>query len=173
MTKLCLGALFTMRGIPQLYYGTEIGLEGWKDVDDRDLRREFPWQVIAADNRPQQAFRKEREIHEWTRALIRLRKNNAALKYGTTITLWSDDFVYAFLRIAIDDVALVVINNGYVEMPTPIRLKLNTAVIPQRVADRVAGLKHWRSGEALQVQDGHALARIEGKTIDIFVAEGV
>ena len=28
VTKLCLGALFTMRGIPQLYYGTEIG---WKD----------------------------------------------------------------------------------------------------------------------------------------------
>ncbi|HBA72075.1 MAG TPA: hypothetical protein DCZ63_07765 [Geobacter sp.] len=26
VTKLCLGALFTMRGIPQLYYGPEIGL---------------------------------------------------------------------------------------------------------------------------------------------------
>ena len=173
VTKLCLGALFTMRGIPQLYYGTEIGLEGWKDVDDRDLRRDFPWQVIGADNRPLQALRKERDIYEWTRALIRLRKQNAALKYGTTITLWSDDFVYAFLRIATDDVALIVINNGYLEMPTPIRLKLNTAVIPQRVADRVAGLKHWRSGEALQVQDGHALARVEGKTIDIFAAQGV
>lgn len=173
VTKLCLGALFTMRGIPQLYYGTEIGLEGWKDVDDRDLRRDFPWQVIGADNRPQPAFRKEREIHEWTRALIRLRKKSAALKYGTTITLWSDDFVYAFLRIATDDVALVVVNNGYLEMPTPIRLKLNAAVIPQRVVDMVAGLEHWRSGEALRVQDGHALARVEGKTIDIFVAEGV
>ncbi|MGH8187952.1 MAG: alpha-amylase family glycosyl hydrolase [Steroidobacteraceae bacterium] len=173
VTKLCLGALFTMRGIPQLYYGTEIGLEGWKDVDDRDLRRDFPWQVIGADNQPQQTFRKEREIHEWTRALIRLRKKNAALKYGTTITLWSDDFVYAFLRIATDDVALVVINNGYFEMATPIRLKLNTAVIPQRAADMVAGLEHWRSGAALQVQDGHVLARVAGKTIDIYVAQGV
>ena len=73
-----------MRGIPQLYYGTEIGLEGWKDDDDRDLRRDFPWQVIGADNRPQQALRKERDIYDWTRALIRLRKQNAALKYGTT-----------------------------------------------------------------------------------------
>lgn len=169
VTKLCLGALFTMRGIPQLYYGTEVGLEGWKDVDDRDLRRDFPWQVIGADNRPQQALRREREIYDWTRALIRLRKRNAALKYGTTITLWSDDFVYAFLRIATDDVALVVINNGYLAMPAPIRLKLNTAVIPQRVVDRVAGLEHWRSREALRVHDGHALVRVEGKSIDIFV----
>jgi glycosidase len=172
VTKLCLGALFTVRGIPQLYYGTEIGLEGWKDADDRDLRRDFPWQVIGADNRPQQAFRKEHEIYEWTHALIRLRKESAALKYGTTITLWSDDFVYAFLRIATDDVALVVINNGYVAMPAPIRLKLNTEVIPQRVADKVAGLVHWRNGAALQVQDGHALVRVEGKTIDIFVRRG-
>ena len=61
--------------------------------------------------------RHHRDIYDWTRALIRLRKQNAALKYGTTITLWSDDFVYAFLRIATDDVALVVINNGYLEMP--------------------------------------------------------
>jgi len=173
VTKLCLGALFTMRGIPQLYYGTEVGLEGWKADDDRDLRRDFPWQVIGADNRPQPAFRKESEIHEWTRALIRLRKNSAALKYGTTITLWSDDFVYAFLRIATDDVALVVINNGYLDMPTPIRLKLNLDVIPQRVAAMIAGLEHWRSGEVLQVQDGHALARVAGKTIDIFIAQRI
>ncbi len=34
VTKLCLGALFTIRGIPQLYYGTEVGLEGWKNNGD-------------------------------------------------------------------------------------------------------------------------------------------
>jgi alpha-amylase len=170
VTKLCLATLFTVRGIPQLYYGTEIGLEGWKDADDRDLRRDFPWQVIGADHQPLQNFRKEREIYEWTRALIQLRKNSAALKYGTTITLWSDDLVYAFLRIATDDVALIVINNGYEAMPAPIRLKLNTAIIPQRVATLSATLVHWRTGEALRVQDGHALARVDGKSIDIFVA---
>ena len=52
VTKLCLGALFTMRGIPQLYYGTEIGMEGWKAADDRDLRRDFPWEVIGINNIP-------------------------------------------------------------------------------------------------------------------------
>jgi glycosidase len=53
VTKLCLGALFTMRGIPQLYYGTEVGLEGWKaNGDDRDLRRDFPWNVIGPTTGP-------------------------------------------------------------------------------------------------------------------------
>jgi alpha-amylase len=171
--KLCLGALFTMRGIPQIYYGTEIGLEGWKADDDRDLRRDFPWHVIGTDNRPEQRFRKEHEIFEWTRDLIHLRKGNAALKYGTTITLWSDDLVYAFLRIATDDVALVIINNGYADMPDPIQLKLNKSVIPERVVDMITGeLKHWKTGQPLPVQNGEALVTVEGKTIDIFCGDG-
>jgi alpha-amylase len=171
--KLCLGALFTMRGIPQIYYGTEIGLEGWKADDDRDLRRDFPWHVIGTDNRPEQRFRKEHEIFDWTRDLIHLRKGNAALKYGTTITLWSDDLVYAFLRIATDDVALVIINNGYADMPDPIQLKLNKSVIPERVVDMITGeLKHWKTGQPLPVQNGEALVTVEGKTIDIFCSDG-
>jgi len=158
-----------MRGIPQVYYGTEVGLEGWKADDDRDLRRDFPWEVIGPDNHPKAQFRKEREIFEWTRDLIHLRKRNEALKYGTTITLWSDDLVYAFLRISTDDVAFVIINNGYEPMPVPIRVDLNPSVIPQRVADMVAGdLKHWKTGQALQVQDGKVIVAVGGKTIDIF-----
>jgi alpha-amylase len=173
VVKLCLGALFTVRGIPQLYYGTEIGLEGWKAADDRDLRRDFPWGVIGDDNQPRPQFRKEGEIYNWTRALIRLRRGNAALKYGTTITLWSDDLVYAFLRIATDDVALVVINNGYSAMPQPIRLKLNPDVIPQRVVDMIAGgLRHWQTGQVLTVENDEAVVAVEGKTIDIFCRDG-
>lgn len=171
--KLCLGALFTMRGIPQLYYGTEIGLEGWKvGNDDRDLRRDFPWHVIGDDNYPLPQFRKEREIFEWTRDLIHLRKSNAALKYGTTITLWSDDLVYAFLRIATDDVAFIIINNGYDKMPHPIQLDLNPSVIPQRVITMISeGLKHWRTEQILTMQSGKLVLSVEGKTIDIFSRE--
>ena len=170
VTKLCLGALFTMRGIPQIYYGTEVGLEGWKAGDDDcDLRRDFPWNVIGADNHPMRRFRKESEIFEWTRDLIHLRKRNAALKYGATITLWSDDLVYAFLRIATDDVALVVINNGYTKMPYPIQLNLNPLLIPQRVMKLISEeLKHWKTGKTLTVQDGKAAVKVDGKTIDIF-----
>lgn len=169
VTKLCLGALFTMRGIPQIYYGTEVGLEGWKESDDRDLRRDFPWHVIGSDNHPKPQFRKEREIYEWTRDLIRLRRGSEALKYGTTITLWSDNFVYAFLRISTDDVALVIINNGYTRMPDPIHLDLNTSVIPERVVEMIrGGLKHWKTGQSPEIRNDKVLITVEGKTIDIF-----
>ncbi|OQP39970.1 hypothetical protein A4H97_17285 [Niastella yeongjuensis] len=169
VTKLCLGALFTIRGIPQLYYGTEVGLEGWKnDRDDADLRRDFPWQLIGADNRPTQLQPTSFEIYHWTRDLIRLRKGNNALKYGTTITLWSDDFVYAFLRVALDTVVFVIINNGYLQMPFPIQIALNKLVIPERVINMVKGLKHWKTGSPLQVQNNTILITVDGKSIDIF-----
>ncbi len=170
VTKLCLGALFTMRGIPQLYYGTEIGLEGWKNgSDDSDLRRDFPWQVMGADNHPLPQFHKEQEIYTWTRALIALRKRSAALKYGATITLWSDDRVYAFLRIATDDVALVVIHNGYSRIPNPIQLELNGKTLPQWVINMIKSeLKHWQTGQGLAVQGNQVAITVEGKTIDIY-----
>lgn len=168
VNKLCLGALFTMRGIPQLYYGTEIGLEGWKTGDDRDLRRDFPWDVIGRNNHPKTKFHKEHEIYDWTRDLIHLRKHNEALKYGTTITLWADDLVYAFLRISTDDVAFVIINNGYQSMPGPIHVELNPSLIPPRFVNTAKGLKHWQTGEALKVQDGKIVLTVDGKTIDIY-----
>lgn len=168
VTKLCLGSLFTMRGIPQIYYGTEIGMEGWKGMDDRDLRRDFPWEVIGNDNHPSSQHRKEHEIYEWTKELIKLRKNSAALKYGTTITLWSDNLVYAFLRIAIEDVTLVVINNGYEVMPHAIGLVLNPHIIPVRVINRIASLKHWQTGNPLEFQDGKPMVKLAGKSIEIF-----
>jgi len=172
VTKLCLGALFTMRGIPQLYYGTELGLEGWKvGSDDRDLRRDFPWEVIGNNNHPQQQFSKEHEIFQWTRDLINLMKRSAALKYGTTITLWSDSLVYAFLRISTDDVALIIINNGYERMPHPIFLNLNPSAIPQRVINMLdGGLKHWRTLQPLKVQNNRAEVIVDGKSIDIFTS---
>ncbi|MGD9332578.1 MAG: hypothetical protein PVJ53_14785, partial [Desulfobacterales bacterium] len=103
----------------------------------------------------------------------RLRKGNPALKYGATITLWSDDLVYAFLRIATDDVALVIINNGYTKMPNPIPLSLDRSILSQRVVDMIAGgLKHWKTGQALAVQNGKVLITVDGKTIDIFCRKG-
>lgn len=173
VTKLCLGALFTMRGIPQLYYGTEIGLEGWNrggDHGDRDLRRDFPWDIIGADNHPIPNFRKETEVYNWTKKLISLRKRSSALRYGTTITLWSNDLVYAFLRISTDDLAFIIINNGYQTMTQPLQVSLNPLIIPERIINSIrAGLNHWETGSRLLVQGNSLEATVDGKTIDIYV----
>lgn len=173
VTKLCLGALFTVRGIPQLYYGTEIGLEGWKKEEfhgDRDLRRDFPWNVIGLDNQPIPGFQKERDIYDWTKALISLRKRSKALRYGTTITLWSNNLVYAFLRVTTEDVAFVIINNGYLPMSQPLNIPLNTSIISPRVIGLItSGLVHWQTNQVLMVNGNNIEVLVDGKTIDIYV----
>ncbi len=67
-----------------------------------------------------------------------------------------------------DDVTLVIINNGYMKMPHPIELYLNSSIIPQRVIDMIHGLRHWKTDQRLRVQDGKVTIAVEGKTIDIF-----
>jgi hypothetical protein len=39
---MAMGILATIRGIPQLYYGSEIGMNGNKDNGDADIRKDFP-----------------------------------------------------------------------------------------------------------------------------------
>ena len=98
-----------------------------------------------------------------------MRKKNPAIRYGTTITLWSDDLVYAFLRIGLDDAVLVVINNGYAVMPEPIGLILNPDIIPTRIINMISnGLKHWQTNITLTIQNGRAMVKVEGKSIDIY-----
>lgn len=74
--------LLTTRGIPQIYYGTEILMTGDKGKGDGDLRKDFPggWQ---GDTR--NCFAKngrtalENEAFEFTRQLLNWRKGNQVI----------------------------------------------------------------------------------------------
>jgi glycosidase len=88
----------SVRGIPQLYYGEEIAMEG---KDDPDNRRDFPGgfpgdarNAFAAGGRKP----KEQEMYEWTRSWLHLRAEHSSLKEGRLIDLFYDDDVYVFAR---------------------------------------------------------------------------
>ena len=83
--------ILSVRGIPQLYYGEEIAMEGGEDPDNR---RDFPVSAFEARTRKP----KEREMFEWTRDWIRLRRDHSALRRGRLIDLVYDDNVYVFAR---------------------------------------------------------------------------
>jgi len=83
--------VLSVRGIPQLYVGEEIAMEG---KDDPDNRRDFPFAAFRAGGRDA----KERQMFDWTRAWIRLRREHAALRSGKLIDLFSDDETYVFAR---------------------------------------------------------------------------
>jgi alpha-glucosidase len=72
--QLAMLAQFTLPGVPLLYYGEEIGMEGGADPD---CRRPMRWQE-ADWNADQRA---------WVKQLIAIRQANPALQYGDVTVL--------------------------------------------------------------------------------------
>jgi alpha-amylase len=113
--RLGLAALFTLPGIPQLYYGDELGMLGVFP----DNRRDMPAWAFDPESRggarsgyagdPAATF-------ALTRQLIALRRDHAALHRGGYVELWRQNGgtanVLAYLRSADDDRAFVILNNG-------------------------------------------------------------
>ena len=103
--KLHTAFILSTRGIPQLYYGEEIAMEGGEDPDNR---RDFPARAFNASERNEE----EREMFEWTRAWIRLRREHSALRRGRLIDLVYDDNVYVFARVDDTEAVVIGINRG-------------------------------------------------------------
>lgn len=129
--KTALTFLFTTRGIPQIYYGTEIGMEGCKDPDNR---QDMPWGKFGNGLEPTGGS--EKEIFNHLRSLIKIREENEAIPYGYLFTLYADTFIYAYIREFRGNTIIVVTNNGLKEMtyPCSIPIELN-ANIPLRIKE--------------------------------------
>lgn len=80
---LSMAFLMSIRGLPMLYYGTEVGLPGGGDPD----------------NRRDMEFQRDPQLREYTRFLINLRKQQRALRRGRQLEMWKDDQVYGFTRL--------------------------------------------------------------------------
>ncbi len=110
--KLAFGLITTLRGIPELYYGDELGMPGGADPDNR---HDFPggWKedrnnAFTAEGRTKE----QQEIFSTVQKFLRLRREHPALQSGKLSHLFSDDSAYIFLRQSDEERILVVFNNG-------------------------------------------------------------
>lgn len=87
--KLHTAFTLATRGIPQLYYGEEVLMQGGHDPDNRRDFTKFEKSSRNAD---------EQEMFEWTQKWIKLREENRVLREGQTIDLFYDNEVYVFAR---------------------------------------------------------------------------
>lgn len=110
--KLAFGLTLTLRGIPQLYYGDEIGMPGG---DDPDNRRDFPGGWTEDTNN---AFteagrtREQQEIFSYVQELLRVRREHEALRGGQLCHLASDENSYVFLRASAEERLVVAFNRA-------------------------------------------------------------
>ena len=110
--KLGFSLLATLRGIPELYYGDEIGMAGGDDPDNRhDFPGGFPGDAhdaFLASGRSAQ----EQDIYSHVQTLLRLRAQHPALREGVQKHVAVGDDYYAFTRETSGERLLMVMNNG-------------------------------------------------------------
>ncbi|HKG81387.1 MAG TPA: alpha-amylase family glycosyl hydrolase, partial [Pyrinomonadaceae bacterium] len=95
--------VLSVRGIPQLYSGEEIAMEG---EDDPDNRRDFPGSAFKAEGRSV----KQKEMFDWTRSWITLRREHQAIRSGRMIDLLADDETYVFARQLNNETMIIAFN---------------------------------------------------------------
>lgn len=131
INKLALIFLFTTRGVPQLYYGNEIGMQGYHDPDNR---RDFPWEIFDKNYEVKSKYKLEKELFKLTRALIKIRKEQSALSSGISICLYVDDFIFVNLKFVNENIIIAVFHNGWEDMPEAVTIDIQKNIhIPLRI----------------------------------------
>lgn len=113
--KMAMNLLFTLRGIPQLYYGTEIWMKNFKDPNDGMVRLDFPggfsgdilnkFAATGRDAREQEAFNHVKNLGNF-------RKNSSAVQKGKLIQYLPNDGLYVYFRQYLNKTVMSVFNAG-------------------------------------------------------------
>ena len=114
--KMALTLISTVRGIPQIYYGSEIGMRGSKEkLGDGDIRRDFPggWKGDAQNAfNPATQTKEQKEFYDFTQKILNWRKNKDVIHTGKTKHYAPQDGVYVYFRYNENESVMVVLNNN-------------------------------------------------------------
>lgn len=97
--KLAVALQFTYIGIPYIYYGDEIGMEG---ETDPDCRKCMVWDED----------KQNRDLFEFHKKLGEIRKENKSLIYGEFTPIYFEDGVIAYKRTIDNEECICVLNNN-------------------------------------------------------------
>ena len=96
--ELALGLLATLRGMPLIYAGDEIGMTGGSDPDNRhDLPGGFPGDPHDAFTQAGRSA-EQQQLFQWTSRLLAYRAAHPALQTGIEQNLFADEHAFAFVR---------------------------------------------------------------------------
>jgi alpha-glucosidase len=143
-TRLALILQMTYIGTPTIYYGDEYGMSGDDDPDDR---RTFDWALGTIDN----------SAVALTRKLIAIRRQYAALRIGSFMTLLTDDTnkLYSYGRFDASNRIAVALNNDSVTHTITVPVWQLSVANGSQLTDLI-------SGTVYTVQNGQVSVSVNG-----------
>ncbi len=109
-TRLAMGIAMTMPGVPCLFYGDELGVQGYGDPFCRSC---FPWDKMNEVD-------PDSKMRHWVKELIELRKSSAAFTTGDLESVYNIGYTYGYMRRDGDEKYVVIAN--FDNVPRDIRL---------------------------------------------------
>jgi glycosidase len=161
--KMGIGWLLTSRGVPEMYYGTEILLKGVSNPDGL-VRGDFfgGWKEDKENKFIQQGrTEKENEVFNWTRTIANFRKNSSAIKTGKLMQYVPEDWVYTYFRYDDKQTVMIVMNTS-AEKKT---------IDSQRFIERTKGFTKAKNIVTSDINDLNTKLKVPGKTIWIMELE--
>lgn len=147
--KMGLNWLLTLRGIPQLYYGTEILMKNFKNPTDAEVRRDFPggWpgdnnDKFKAENRTPD----EQWAWNYVATLANFRKASKAITEGKLMQYLPENGLYVYFRYHPQQTVMVVSHTGTKEI----------TMAMSRFSQRTSGfvkMRNVQTGAVLPLQD--------------------
>jgi glycosidase len=113
--KMAIAFILTTRGIPQIYYGTEILMTTGADKGDGNKRKDFPggW---ASDQKncftPEGRTEAEQDMYLYTQNLIKWRNDNEVIHTGKIRHFIPADAIYVYFRYNSSKTVMVIMNNN-------------------------------------------------------------
>jgi len=120
--KMAMAFILTTRGIPQIYYGTEILMTTGIDKGDGMKRKDFPggW---AADTLnafdPRNLGPDAQSMHAYMTRLLQWRKGKEVIHKGKLMQFLPVDGLYVYFRYNATDTVMVALNNHETDSRSP------------------------------------------------------
>ena len=117
--KIGLTWLLTTRGIPSMYYGTEILMKNFKDPSDAEVRRDFPGGFPGdKENKFETAGRtdRENEAYLFVRKLATYRRDNPVMHTGKLMQFLPQEATYVYFRYDDNKTVMIATNTSEKEI---------------------------------------------------------
>ena len=150
--KMGMGWLMTTRGIPMIYYGTEILMTGFTDPDAK-VRTDYPggWKSDATDKFTKEGRTAlENEAYDYIKKLSKFRRKSKAITRGKTTQFVPVDGVYVYFRYTDAETIMVIMNSSddekALDMPRYSERIGHAAVAKNVITDEPVQLENLKIG---------------------------